>query len=103
MGSLGEPIFDDGNDHSVKLHVNGKTTSSAVLHRSLHHKPLHVISAKGNSLYLDNGQRILDATGGAAVSCLGHGNERYERGFHSFVKMALITSQRCTSIDGSIA
>jgi adenosylmethionine-8-amino-7-oxononanoate aminotransferase len=77
MGSLGEPIVDDENNRSNKMHVNGKTTKSAVLHRSLHHKPLHVISAKGNSLYLDNGQKILDATGGAAVSCLGHGNERY--------------------------
>jgi adenosylmethionine-8-amino-7-oxononanoate aminotransferase len=77
MGSLGEPIVDDEKNRSNKMHVNGKTTKSAVLHRSLHHKPLHVISAKGNSLYLDNGQKILDATGGAAVSCLGHGNERY--------------------------
>ena len=79
MGSLGEPIVDDRYNHPNKLHVNGKTTSYAVLHRSLHHKPLHVLSAKGNYLYLDNGQKILDATGGAAVSCLGHGNERYER------------------------
>ena len=79
MGSLGEPIVDDGHNHSNKLHVNGKTTSSAVLHRSLHHEPLHVLSAKGNYLYLDNGQQILDATGGAAVSCLGHRNEWYER------------------------
>lgn len=78
MGSLGEPIVDDHNGHTNKLHVNGKTTKSAVLHRSLHHKPLHVVSAKGNHLYLDNGQEILDATGGAAVSCLGHANQRYE-------------------------
>lgn len=76
MGSLGEPIVAEEHNRSNKMHVNGKTTKSAVLHRSLHHKPLHVLSAKGNFLYLDNGQEILDATGGAAVSCLGHGNER---------------------------
>jgi len=34
-----------------------------------------VISAKGLYLTLENGQVILDATGGPAVACLGHGNE----------------------------
>jgi adenosylmethionine-8-amino-7-oxononanoate aminotransferase len=76
MGSLGEPIVDGEHNRSTKLYVNGETTKSAVLHRSLHHKPFHVVSAKGNTLYLDNGQELLDATGGAAVSCIGHGNER---------------------------
>ena len=79
MGSLGEPVVENGYNHSNKSHVNGKTAISAVLHRSLHHKPLHVLSAKGSYLYLDSEQKIFDATGGAAVSCLGHGNERYER------------------------
>lgn len=82
MGSLEELIVDDNSNHFDKLHINGKTTTSAVLHRSLHHKPQHVLSAKGNHLYLDNGQKILDATGGAAVSCLGHANQRYERELH---------------------
>lgn len=77
MGSLGEPIINGGDNRSIKVPVNGMIGESAVLHRSLHHKPLHVLSAKGNFLCLDNGQQILDATGGAAVSCLGHGNERY--------------------------
>ena len=49
---------------------------SAVLHRTLHSDPLRVVSAKGHHLHLSTGQRILDATGGAAVSCLGHGNAR---------------------------
>lgn len=79
MGSLEEPIVN-GNGHlASKVHVNGKPTESAVLHRSLHHKPLHAVSAKGNYLYLSNGQKIFDATGGAAVACLGSGNERYDR------------------------
>jgi 4-aminobutyrate aminotransferase-like enzyme len=81
MGSLGEPFIDGGDNHFDKVHVNGRSGGSAVLHRSLHHKPLHVLSAKGNFLSLDNGQKILDATGGAAVSCLGHGNERYQEPF----------------------
>jgi hypothetical protein len=50
--------------------------TSAVLHRSLRHSPLQVTSASGQYLLLSNGQKVLDATGGAAVACLGHGNER---------------------------
>ena len=49
---------------------------SALLHRSIKEKPRTVTSAQGNYLTLDNGERILDATGGAAVACLGHGNQR---------------------------
>jgi 4-aminobutyrate aminotransferase-like enzyme len=79
MGSLEEPIVNGNGHGSSKQHVNGKRAESAVLHRSLHHKPLHVTSAKGNLLYLSNGQAIFDATGGAAVACLGSGDTRYER------------------------
>lgn len=62
--------------------TNGHVTTakrSAVLHRSLHTDPHRVVAAKGNYLHLTNGQKILDATGGAAVSCLGHGNERVKQ------------------------
>lgn len=55
------------------------SSQSAVLHRSLHNDPHRVVSAQGNYLTLSNGQKILDATGGAAVSCLGHGNERVKK------------------------
>ena len=48
----------------------------ALLHRHLHVEPIPVVGARGNYLHLSTGQKLLDATGGAAVSCLGHGNER---------------------------
>ena len=48
---------------------------SAVLHRSLHANPVQVVSADGVWLHLSNGRKILDATAGAAVACLGHGND----------------------------
>ena len=51
-------------------------SKSAVLHRSLHELPAKVVKASGCHLRLDTGQQILDATGGAAVACLGHGNGR---------------------------
>lgn len=54
---------------------SGHSTSN-VLHRSLHYDPTRVESAHGNLLHLSNGLQIFDATGGAAVACLGHGDER---------------------------
>src|SRR5947209_13149375 len=48
---------------------------SPVLHRTLHGLPKKVVKSSGLILTLDDGQQIIDATGGAAVACLGHGNE----------------------------
>ncbi|OAP60648.1 hypothetical protein AYL99_05650 [Fonsecaea erecta] len=47
----------------------------ALLHRSLHARPYQVTAAKGLYLTLSDGRTIMDACGGAAVACLGHGNE----------------------------
>ncbi|KAL2399102.1 putative aminotransferase [Exophiala dermatitidis] len=47
----------------------------ALLHRSLRQQPYKVTSAKGIYLTLDDGRVVMDACGGAAVACLGHGNE----------------------------
>ena len=69
-------IANDGNG-VYDNKADGKTpVKSAVLHRSLHIEPYRVVGSKGNYLHLDNGQKIFDATTGAAVACLGHGNER---------------------------
>ena len=81
------PLINDGNvvddiSKSKAIREDAKPATgqpgdnSFVLHRSLHQDPLHVVSAKGHFLYLSNGQKIFDATGGAAVACLGHGDER---------------------------
>lgn len=56
--------------------VTKKQILSAVLHRSLHDQPLKVLKADGLYLHLENGQRVVDASGGAAVACLGHNNVR---------------------------
>ncbi|KAF2461938.1 pyridoxal phosphate-dependent transferase [Lineolata rhizophorae] len=52
---------------------------SAVLHRHLHYQPHRVVRASGSNLWLDNGQKVFDSTGGAAVACLGHCNERVKK------------------------
>lgn len=46
--------------------------SSRVLHRSLRETPLKAIGGEGVWLIGEDGRRVLDASGGAAVSCLGH-------------------------------
>jgi adenosylmethionine-8-amino-7-oxononanoate aminotransferase len=51
-------------------------TPSAVLHRDLKQDPFRVVSSSGNYIQFDNGRKVLDATGGAAVSCIGHGDQR---------------------------
>src|SRR5207244_7433414 len=45
---------------------------SHVLHRHLRHAPPVAVSAKGMYIRGADGRRYLDASGGAAVSCLGH-------------------------------
>jgi adenosylmethionine-8-amino-7-oxononanoate aminotransferase len=50
--------------------------ASALLHRNLRHVPPEVVRGEGCWLIDAEGRRYLDASGGAAVSCLGHGHPR---------------------------
>jgi adenosylmethionine-8-amino-7-oxononanoate aminotransferase len=50
-----------------------------LLHPSISHPSPKVVAAQGNYLILENGQRILDASGGPAVTSLGHGNRDVQR------------------------
>jgi adenosylmethionine-8-amino-7-oxononanoate aminotransferase len=47
---------------------------TAILHRALSHLPPRAVSGEGVFITDDAGRRYLDACGGAAVSCLGHGH-----------------------------
>jgi adenosylmethionine-8-amino-7-oxononanoate aminotransferase len=50
--------------------------TSRVLHRSLRETPLKAIGGEGVYLFAEDGRRVIDASGGAAVSCLGHQHPR---------------------------
>lgn len=50
--------------------------SSAVLHRHLSEDFLVLSKSEGNYLILEDGRRVFDASGGAAVSCIGYRNKR---------------------------
>lgn len=49
---------------------------SKLLHRSVSARPEIAVSGDGLMLTLASGRKIIDASGGAAVACLGHGNRR---------------------------
>jgi adenosylmethionine-8-amino-7-oxononanoate aminotransferase len=51
-------------------------TKSRVMHRSLRETPPKAIGGDGVWLIAEDGRRILDSSGGAAVSCLGHQHPR---------------------------
>jgi adenosylmethionine-8-amino-7-oxononanoate aminotransferase len=51
-------------------------SKSRVLHRNLRETPPRAIGGEGVWLIGEDGRRILDASGGAAVSCLGHQHPR---------------------------
>src|SRR3954469_9521322 len=50
--------------------------TSRVLHRSLRETPPKAIGGEGVYLFAEDGRRIIDASGGAAVSCLRHQHRR---------------------------
>jgi adenosylmethionine-8-amino-7-oxononanoate aminotransferase len=51
-------------------------SKSRVMHRSLRETPPKAIGGDGVWLIAEDGRRILDSSGGAAVSCLGHQHPR---------------------------
>lgn len=56
--------------------TNGLERSDYLLGRNIHKSFPVIVSGKGNYEYTHDGRAIFDATGGAAVSCLGHGDKR---------------------------
>lgn len=60
-----------------KLEKNGVANDqSGVLYHQLRSKPLKIVGGRGSYLLTDDGLELLDATSGAAVSCVGHSEKR---------------------------
>ena len=49
---------------------------SRVMHRNLREAPPKAVGSEGVWLIAEDGRKVLDASGGAAVSCLGHQHPR---------------------------
>ena len=54
-----------------------------LLHRSIHTPPRRAVSASGISFTDDHGKTYIDASGGAAVSCLGHAHPEVIAALHA--------------------
>jgi adenosylmethionine-8-amino-7-oxononanoate aminotransferase len=54
--------------------MTGEPTMTRILHRQAHGRYPEAVSGEGPYLFDATGKRYLDACGGAAVSCLGHGH-----------------------------
>lgn len=59
--------------------VATEAVPSSVLHASLAIEPPKIVRAEGHYLYASDGREIFDASGGAAVSCIGHGHPRVKK------------------------
>jgi adenosylmethionine-8-amino-7-oxononanoate aminotransferase len=66
--------------------ANGMKRSEFLLARNIHKDFPVITGGKGNFLFTKDGRRIFDASSGAAVSCLGHGNERITNAVHDQMK-----------------
>ena len=63
------------SETAYKPALNGTSVSATrIIHRSLRASPPLAVGGEGVWLIDAAGQRYLDASGGAAVSCLGHGH-----------------------------
>lgn len=72
-------MVNTSNSHQLYYDIvpdNIEASSSGVLHRDTRFIPKKAVGGKGCYLFLEDGQKVLDSTGGAAVSCLGHGNDK---------------------------
>ncbi|KAL4940323.1 pyridoxal phosphate-dependent transferase [Aspergillus oleicola] len=70
----------NGTENGIKAKANGPLTAitdktTHLFHRSFEHPLKPVASSEGHILTMGDGQKVLDACGGAAVACIGQGNE----------------------------
>ncbi|PSS18609.1 hypothetical protein M430DRAFT_28030 [Amorphotheca resinae ATCC 22711] len=73
---------DPPDSKSPAITKDGQKRTIYHLDRHLHKDFPVVVSGKGNHLFTKDGRTIFDTTSGAAVSCLGHGNERVINAVH---------------------
>lgn len=72
--ALTDPILN--GELAISSPANHSKQTSFHLDRHLYRTFPVVVSGKGNYLFTKDGRAVFDASSGAAVSCLGHGNER---------------------------
>lgn len=61
--------------HSKDSSLTAPLKPTAILHRTAWRPPI-AASAEGSYVVLEDGRRLFDAVGGAAVSCIGNGHPK---------------------------
>lgn len=61
---------------AAKLPVGKALEPTIKEYNGIQHETPLVVGSTGNWFVLDNGRKIFDTTGGAAVSCIGHADSR---------------------------
>ncbi|KAK4939813.1 hypothetical protein LTR10_019986 [Elasticomyces elasticus] len=76
-------INDDTSDKDEVAETTTTTSPlsnvSSVLHTKISRKPATVVKSQGSFLYTSDGAKIFDATCGAAVTCIGHNDQRVRK------------------------
>lgn len=67
-------MLEGHNDSLLNAGISNGANSS-VLHPSMRKALPKIVSASGLYMTTEDGRCILDASGGPAVACIGHGNE----------------------------
>ena len=82
----GHGAIIDGSSSASLGHPPDGYPMSAILHRSTRDIPPVAVSGDGPFIVDDQGRRYLDASGGAAVSCLGHSHRAVIDAIHAQVE-----------------
>lgn len=83
------PKTASGIQQLKSVQKSNNVPKSAVLHRHLHHDFLELARGEGHYLILNDGRRLFDASGGAAVACVG---------VSSFPLLLVVSSNPFTSL-----
>lgn len=75
------------------ISTDQQPSHSSVLHSTLTAKPPKIVGAQGHWFQTSDGYSIFDASGGAAVSCIGHGHPKVKEA----IKQQLDTVEYCFS------
>ena len=74
-----------------------------IIHRSLHTAPLTAVSATGIHIADQSGKQYIDASGGAAVSCLGHGHPDVLAAMHAQIDKLAYAHTSFFTLNSSVA
>lgn len=82
------------SNQALMMKHTQRSSKSYLLHRDIKKTPLKLIKNKGHWLWAadDNGDvwKIFDASGGAAVSCIGHGQETVVKAMHDALDTQIV-------------